>query len=115
MEQHAHKQYYISLRGEQVGPFTLDELVHQPVRRKTLVWSEDEWLWVRAARMAELAERFRWGSLLNRFRKSVPWRWITPVVSAVARPSEEGQATQFESLLTGADPHRLGGAYRASH
>ena len=36
-------------------------------------------------------------------------------VSAVARPSEEGQATQFESLLTGADPHRSGGAYRASH
>lgn len=97
MEQHTHKQYYISLRGEQVGPFTLDELVHQPVRRKTLVWNEDEWLWVPAARMAALAERFRWGTLMNRFRKPAPWRWITELFSAIARRAEQGPARRLAS------------------
>ncbi len=67
-EQTTEKRYYISLRGVQAGPFTHAELHYQPVRRKTLVWNEDEWAWIPAGHMAALAGLFPSGGFRSLFR-----------------------------------------------
>jgi hypothetical protein len=52
------KTYYISLRGEQAGPYTRDELQSQGLRRWTPVWNEATWAWTPAESVDELKSLF---------------------------------------------------------
>ena len=82
MDHTADKRFFISLRGRQAGPFNLEELYLQPMRKNTPVWNEDLWAWTdaetidalkdlfdRAKRAAHAHHRSLWTWLRSAFRK----------------------------------------------
>ena len=52
------KYYYINAKGQQLGPFSLDELSNQPITRQTYVWREGLSSWVHAEQLPDLASFF---------------------------------------------------------
>lgn len=52
--------YYINNNGQQVGPFTLEQLRTQPINLNTMVWSRDQGMqqWIPASQVTELAPLF---------------------------------------------------------
>ena len=50
--------YYFQRNGERVGPFTLNELMKQPITIDTLVWKNGQEGWLKAEQIDEIKERF---------------------------------------------------------
>lgn len=47
--------YYLSVDGEKMGPYTLDDLKKIPLTAKTLVWIEERGVWSEAEELSELS------------------------------------------------------------
>jgi len=49
-----NRYFYIDAEGKQKGTFSPDELIHENVKRETLVWTQGMDQWMRAGEVAEL-------------------------------------------------------------
>jgi GYF domain 2 len=52
-------QYYYHHNGQQLGPFSIEELQQKPIDKNTLVWKPGMEKWVSAGELAELAAVFQ--------------------------------------------------------
>ncbi len=53
-----NRYFYIDAEGKQNGTFSPDELIHENVKRETLVWTQGMDQWMRASEVAELSYIF---------------------------------------------------------
>jgi len=52
------KKYYLLKKGQQVGPFSIDELKSKNIKKTNLVWAEGMADWLKASEVAELNTLF---------------------------------------------------------
>ncbi len=89
------KRYYISLGGQQAGPFTIEQLRAQRVRPSTQVWDDDRWTWIPASHLEEFAELLRPRKRSANPQQHGPWRWLDRLREAIARPFRTHHETEI--------------------
>jgi len=53
------KKYFLLKSGQQVGPFSIDELKAKKIKKTNLVWAEGMADWLKAGEVAELNDLFK--------------------------------------------------------
>lgn len=94
--------YYINNNGQQVGPFTPEQLRTQPINPNTMVWSRDLGMqqWVPASHVPELAPLF--GATLQGYQQPVQQQPIQQPVQGIQPKPKSSNTPKIALGILGA-------------